>query len=44
MILGFSKITDAHVKQAITEHELDEKDEMKAKIYAIYDPVIKLKR
>ena len=37
MILGFSKITDAHVKQAITEHELDEKDEMKAKIYAIYD-------
>ena len=49
MILGFSKITAAHIKQAITEHDLDETDEMKAKVYAIYDFLyyemkIKLKR
>merc|ERR1719318_1339803 len=36
-ILGFSKISDIHIKQAIEEHQIDEKDEEKAKIYAIYD-------
>ena len=36
-ILGFSKISDVHIKQAIDEHEIDEKDEEKAKIYAVYD-------
>ena len=37
MILGFSRITADHIKQAIIEHELDEKDEPNAKAWAIFD-------
>ena len=36
-ILGFSKISDVHIKQAILEHDIDENDESKANIWTIFD-------
>ena len=36
-ILGFSKITVAHIQQAVKEHDLDPNDDAKAKVWAIYD-------